>query len=491
MMSGQGGAQRAAVEPGSLENALVDFLQGLRIEDIPADSREHVKQSFLDTLGAALAGTAAEGTDALVAQVAEWGGHEQSRVIGFPHRVSFPDATIINTTMARALELDDVHEMAMLHPSVSVIPTALAWADWQGPVTGAELLASCVAGMELVCRLGLTPIYHVAGDKHKPRWFSYTYQCGTFGAAAVVARLMKLDRDRTLSALGNAYSQMAGNQQGIQEGVLIVRVQQGLSARDGAIGALLAAKGITGGRHMLEGKFGYLNAFCGGEYDRRQLLDGLGQTFQVDQISIKPYPCCKITHASVSAALELVETNDLKPSDIESVTVQISSRESWDEVCQPVAEKRRPKTSVDAQFSLPFVVASAIVKRRVSLDEVGAAGLSDPDILAMAQRVEPVHDPDAEVSQGRVLPMPVTMEMRLANGKTLNLWKRFPYGHPQNRMAWIGVEQKFRECAERARVRVADKSLDAIIEAVRHLEELKDARELNQLLAEGGLRGGA
>ena len=472
----------------TLEDTLVDFLQGLRLSDIPAETREHVKQSFLDTLGAALAGTAAEGSAALVEQVGEWGGHAQSRLIGFAQRVSFLDATIVNTTMARALELDDVHEMAMLHPSVSCIPTALAWADWKGPVSGADLLTACTAGMELVCRLGLTPTYHVAGALHKPRWFSYTYQCGTFGAAAIVAKLERLSHDLTLDALGNAYSQMAGNQQGIQEGVLIVRVQQGLSARDGALGALLAKKGITGGRRMLEGKFGYLNAFCGGEYDRNQLLDGLGETFQVDQISIKPYPCCKITHASVSAALELVEQHDLKPSDIDEVTVQIASRESWDEVCQPVAEKRRPKTSVDAQFSLPFVVASAIVRRRVGLDEVGAEGLKDADILAMAQRVLPVHDTSAEKSEGRVLPMPITMQMRLANGKTLSLWKRFPHGHPQNRMQWISVEQKFRECAARARVPVADAVQEEIIGMVRGLEDVKDVRDLNRLLTEGGLQ---
>lgn len=475
----------------TMEDTVVDFLLGLRLADIPAETRDHIKQNFLDTLGSALAGTAAEGTAGLVEQVREWGGHEQSIIIGHPHRVNFLEATLVNTTMARALELDDVHEMAMLHPSVACIPTALAYADWKGPVSGADLLAACTASMELVCRLGLTPTYHVAGALHKPRWFSYTYQCGTLGAAAVVAKLAGLSHDLTLDAIGNAYSQMAGNQQGIQEGALIVRVQQGLSARDGALGALLAEKGITGPRQMLEGKFGYFNAFFGGDYDRSHMLVGLGTEFEVDQISIKPYPCCKITHASVSAALQLVEENDLRPENIEEVTVQINSRESWDEVCHPVEEKRRPKNSVDAQFSLPFVVASAIVRRRVTLDEVGAEGLKDPDILAMAQRVLPVHNTESDVSEGRVLPMPITMEMRLANGKTLKLWKRFPYGHPQNRMQWIGVIEKFRECAARARLPVADKALDEIIAMVQGLEDLKDARDLNRLLTESALRGNA
>lgn len=481
----------AAAADGTLEDSLVDFLQGLRLSDIPADTRDHVKQNFLDTLGSALAGTAAEGTSNLVDQVREWGGHAQSVIIGFPDRVNFLEAALVNTTMARALELDDVHEMAMLHPSVACIPTAMAYADWKGAIGGADLLATCIAGMELTCRMGLTPTYHVAGKLHKPRWFSYTYQCGTFGAAAVTARLLGLDHAKTLDALGNAYSQMAGNQQGIQEGALIVRVQQGLSARDGALGALLAHKGITGPRQSLEGKFGYFNAYFSGDYDRSHLVDGLGKVFEVDQISIKPYPCCKITHASVSAALELVKKHDLRPEQIEGVTVQINSWESWDEVCAPVEEKRRPKTSVDAQFSLPFVVASAIVKRRVSLDEVGPSGLRDPDILAMAQRVLPVHNTESDKSEGRVLPMPITMEMKLSNGKTLNLWKRFPYGHPQDRMQWIGVVQKFRECAERARVPVSDKALDQIIGMVQNLEDLKDVRELNRVLAEGGLRGGA
>lgn len=483
-------AEPAEPAGAAAEDRLVEFMRGLRIGDIPPDTREHVKQSLLDTLGSALAGTAAEGSDRLLQQVLEWGGHPQSCVFGFAQRVNFLEATLMNTTMARALELDDVHEMAMLHPSVAVIPTALAYADWKGPASGADFLAAATAGMEFVCRMGLTPVYHVAGKLHKPRGMSFTYQCGTFGAAAVTARMAGFDHETMLHALGNAYSQMAGNQQGIQEGALIVRVQQGLSARDGALGALLAQKGITGSRRSLEGKFGYFNAFYNGNYDRNRLLQGLGEVFEVDQISIKPYPCCKITHASVGAALKLVEERNLRPEQIEKVTVQINSRETWDEVCQPVEEKRRPKTSVDAQFSLPFVVASAIVRRRVSLDEVSAQSLNDPEILKMVDRVEPVQDPETDVSEGRILPMPVTVEMKLAGGETIKLWNRFPHGHPNNRMAWEDVIAKFRDCAGRARVPVSAQAQDRIIDMVRNVEDLKDVRQLNQAMTESALRAG-
>lgn len=425
---------------------LVDFLLELEYLELPASTIDRALVSVLDVLASGLAGITAEGIEPLRSLTQEIGGKPEARIWGAPAKVPLSAAIMVNTSMARALEFDDVHEMAMVHPGVACIPTALALAESIGGVSGEAFLGAIIAGMEIVCRLGKAPTYHIAGDLHKGRWMSFTYQAGYFGAAAVASKLLGLSRSETLDAFGNAYSQLAGNQQAIQEGALIVRVQQGITAWGGVLSALLAQRGVNGAHRVFEGKFGYFNALYSGDYDRSALTNGLGKIYEVDNVSVKPYPCCKINHVPIAGALDLMRRYSLQATDIESILVHVNSRETWDQCCQPLDTKRRPTSSVEAQFSLPYCVAAAVVRDGFTLGELVQTSLEDPMIRSVSDRVIPVIDMGSDVSGGRVLPTPVVIDVCTTAGKTLSGSYRYAPGHPRSPLTWDDVVAKFEAC---------------------------------------------
>jgi 2-methylcitrate dehydratase PrpD len=461
---------------------LVAFTRDLAYDDIPEAVVQRQKLHILDLAASAVAALDADGVPELARLARGWGGSPESSVVGEDLRVPIPLATLVNTTMARSLELDNVHEKALLHPTVAVVPLALAIAEARGGVSGRDFLAAVIAVEEVTCRIGLAPTYHVAGEHHKPRGWSYTYQCGTLGASLGAARMLGLDRAKTLDAVGNAYTAVAGNQQCIQEGTLAIRVQQGVSAQSAAQAALMAEAGITGPHQVLEGMFGWLTFWQGGSYDRDVVTDGLGERWEVTGISVKPYPCCKITHNAINATISTMAREGLRHTDVEKLVIHVNSRESWDEVVQPVAKRRVPQTPMEAQFAMPFVVAVAAVNGGITLGDVHGEGLRNRTVLDFAQRVEPVVDPDADVSQGRVLPMPTTIDLHTKDGGVVSGRSDYPPGHPNDPLPWQAVLDKLHACAGWPAGPVDKQKVDEIAETIRTLEHVDDVGHLARLL---------
>ena len=463
---------------------LVRWARSLRLQDIPASLVDTTKQRVLDLLGSALAGTQAEGVPELLGLVQGWGGRRLCSVIGSAERTSLPLAVLVNATVGRALELDDVHERALLHPSVATVPVALGIAESEPGVDGGRLLTSLVAAQEVMCRLGLSPEYHVSGPQHRPRGWSYTYQCGILGGALVAALLRGYDESRTLDALGNAYTALAGNQQAIKEATLAIRVQQGLAAQTAVQSADLAGAGITGPHHVLEGMYGWLTYWQGGAYDRGALLDDLGERWMVAETSIKPYPVCRITHNAVDATRAVMDQNGLSADDIDRIVVHVNSQESWEEVVDPLERRRRPTSPMDAQFSLPFICATVALHGTVTLEHLSEEAIGSPAVLALAERVEPVLDDDPH-TVGRAIPMPVVVDV-YAGGQVHSSRSDLPYGHPTKPLGWAGVEAKVRDCARwgaDAADSPDDQLLDRLLSTVRGLEDERDPGRLMPLLA--------
>ena len=455
-------------------DAMVDIVRwarGLTAADIPNDLYDGAKKRLLDLAGAALAGTQAEGIPQLLAVVRSWGGTGSSTALGTPSRTSLPLAVLLNATIARALELDDVHERALLHPTVATAPIALAIAEQDAAIDGDRLVTCLVAAQELMCRLGLAPDYHVSGPLHRPRGWSFTYQCGIFGGTLVASLLYQLDERQTLDALGNAYTALAGNQQAIQEAALAIRVQQGVAAQTAVQSAEFARVGITGPHDILEGTFGWLSYWHGGSYDREALVGDLGRRWDLHDTSIKPYPVCRITHNAVDATLAAVAEAAMGSSeDIDRLVVHVNSRESWDEVVHPLERRRQPRSPMDAQFSLPFVCAVAAVRGAPSLVHLSDDAVKDSEVLAVAQRVEPVLDPGFEDVTGRVIPMPVTVDLHLRDGRVISHRSDTPTGHPTKPLGWSAVEAKVRGCANFGASPADPAAVDQIISTIHTLE---------------------
>ena len=448
---------------------IAEHVAGTKYTDLPNTAVSAAKKVITDLLGVMVAGSLSPESLQTLGLVKSWGGHGESRVLVHGDRVPAPDAGLVNGVMGRARDFDDVHDAAVLHPSVSVVPAALAAAELGG-ATGRGFITAVVLGVDLTCRLGMAPETgpNVSG-------MSTTWQCGVFGSAAAASKILGLDADETLNALGIAYSQASGNQQSIVEGSTIVRVQQGLTTKAGITSALLAMRGVTGPRAALEGRFGYYPVYHRGEYDRGAIVDGLGERYEIVNTSIKPYPCCKWTHQAIEAALGIVDEG-VNPEDVEAVEVRLN-RQAYNLVCDPMERKRRPLSIVDAQFSIPFTVAAAIVSGRVSLDTFTEEAIRDPETLEMAHRVNATVDPEIEARYGREI-APEVVEVTTSDGETHVRLVEHVKGGPGAPMSLDEVRDKFRGCMTYSAKPVPLGNVEGFFEAVAGLEGLRDVSKL-------------
>ncbi len=454
---------------------LIRNFRATRFEDISGDAVEAAKKSLLDTLGAALAGANAQGTQEVISLVREWGGKREASVINHGDMLPLPNAVFANAVMARALDLDDLHEKGTLHSSATIVPVALGVAEYRKNVSGKDFITSIVLGNDLTSRLSLAS--HISPAV---TGISYSYTHGIFGGAAIASRLLNLDETQMLNALGIAYSQGVGNRQANVDGALTVRVQQGLTAKAGIISALLAKKGITGAQNILQGKYGYYTVFERNDYSPEVLTDNLGKVFEGKNISFKLYACCKFTHGAIEATMEMVKKHGLTPDEIVEIRVGMN-QQMFDLVCEPHSKKVNPKTVVDAQFSIYYTVASALVRESVFINDFNDTVIQDPKILEVAHRVKPFVDPmlEKEFSTGI---SPTLVAIYLKNGKTLETRIDQVKGHPQKPVGLEEIFQKYKQCASYAAFPLSGNQIEIMGQTIFDLEKLKDVTSLVDLL---------
>jgi 2-methylcitrate dehydratase PrpD len=485
------GSRIGVREPvGDAGEELVAFAASTRLADLPAQTVAMTKRLVLDTLGAAVAGAEAPSVPRLRELVLGWGGRPDAHLVGSGQAVPAPLAALHNATAARALELDEVHEVALVHSAATIVPVALAVAEQHGDaegggVAGAELLAAVAVGIELCIRLALAADVPIGGSGHVPRVMSLSTQAPTLAGALVAARLRGLDPDGMADALGVAYAGMAGNLQMLLEGSRVVRVMQGVSAQTAVQAAELAAAGIGGPRRVLEGRAGFYPAFHRGRFDRGLLLDGLGSRYVLQDASIKPYACCKAGHTAIAAAVEAVEGVDLDPAAVDRIVVHMAGRDTWDILVDPLEVKGDPAALAApdavalAQFSLPFMAATAVLRGRLTVEDLTVDARADPQLHALLRRVE-LREGDATVGVA-ALPEPGHVEVRLRDGRVLEGRADRAVGHPLRPMPYPHLVDKFRaNCAALGAAGTA-----ALLDAVERLDEIEDAGQVTRLTCAG------
>jgi 2-methylcitrate dehydratase PrpD len=468
---------------GDAAAALVRFAVGCRYEDLPADTVVATKRLVLDTLGAALAGADAAGVGELRQLVTSRGGRPETRVWGSRASVPAPSAALVNATAARALELDDVHEVALVHSTATMLPVALAVADHQGGVSGRDVLTAVAVGIEICVRLALATEMSLGGEQHVRRVMSLTTQAATLAGALVAAKVAGLAEEQAADAFGVAYRSMPGNLQMLLEGARVVRVMQGVSAQLAVQSAELAALGIDGPRRTLEGPAGFYPAFHRGAYDRGRLLGGLGEAFRVPEVSIKPYACCKAGHTAISAAVEAAAAvpGGFAPDDVERIVVHIAGMDIWDILVDPPSRKADPdQLAADgavalAQFSLPFMVACGVLRRGLTVGDLSPEARADPGLRELIRRTEVVvTDTVRGVAQ---LPEPGHVELHLKDGRSSVGRSDRVLGHHAMPMTDEQVSEKFWANAQV----LGTSGADRIVATVLDLESLDDVRVLTPL----------
>ena len=241
-----------------------DFADALSFADLPGDVVECTKKLILDQLGVMLVGSSAAGIESLMAAGQDWGGKPEATVLVHGARMPAHHAALVNGTMARAQDFDSFHEAALVHITAGALPPALAIAERRGNVSGREFITAMALGMEMMARLGLSfeTSFLLTGRVT-------TLHQSTFGGALAGAKLLGLSPRTTVSALGLAYGQVAGNLQVTVEGTVLVRVLQGLAAQSAVTSAVLAQHGLEGPERVFQGEFGYFKAYHDNKYDPR------------------------------------------------------------------------------------------------------------------------------------------------------------------------------------------------------------------------------
>jgi 2-methylcitrate dehydratase PrpD len=434
---------------------------------------EAAKKEVLDSLATALGGSSKAGVRELVDMVKEWGGNEQSTIIAYGIKCPAPNAAQVNGTMIHALDYDDGHQVALVHIGCIAVSTCFAVAERMGKASGKELITAIALGGDFMARLGLAsrPGTSALGSGWHP-----TTLFGFLGAAAMAGRIMGLDEEKMINALGLAYHQCGGAGSGVADGALAKRMGPGLAARAGITAALMAERGITGERNSLEGRTGLFNVYMGGDYDAKILTAELGKRFEGVNIGDKPYPCCGLTHACIDATLALISRHDIKVDKIRDITVY--GGQSVYGLSQPPEIKRAPRTIIDAQFSIPWVVATALVKGKVTVDDFTDEAIKKQDILRVAQKINTRLVP--AMSRHGVGPGGVTIMMK--DGTEYTEEVEHCLGSVERPMTFEDCTKKFRECAACSIKPLSADTVDKVIEMVARLEKLNDATEIIRLL---------
>ncbi|MCO5159182.1 MAG: MmgE/PrpD family protein [Aquamicrobium sp.] len=399
---------------------LAAFAAGTATEGVPPQVSERALALASDLVGSIVrAAGEAESTPAVLAMLRRMGLDSDGpcTVFGLNRRYGAAAAALLNGTLGHSLDFDDTHADSSLHPSAPVVPAAFAAAELTD-ASGAELLAAIVVGFEVACRLGmaLDPTAHYA------RGFHPTATAGTFGAAAAAGRLFGLNAAQMESAFGVAASQASGSLQFLENGAWNKRYQVGEAAMKGLMAASLAAEGFHGASQALEGRHGFLRGYSDGA-DLSRAVAGLGETWETLRIGVKPYPACRYTHAAVDGLLTLRARHNLAAADVTRISVGLH-RNGMALVGDPAAAKRRARSIVDGQFSMPFAAAIALTRGRFGWDDYDLLGR--PEIDALCDRVETFRD---ESLEGLSHPFGATLAVE-ACGERLSLRIPDPSGEP-------------------------------------------------------------
>ncbi len=441
-------------------------LSTCRFADLPASARRATRRDVLDTLGAALGGSAAPGIPEMLGLAREWGGRPEATALLTGLRLPAPQAAMLNAAMAHALDFDDtLDDAGSIHPGASVLAAGLAVAERRGGVPGEEFLLAVTLGLDLSCR--------IASAATLDRGWHRTALMGIFGATATAGRLLGLDAGRMQHALGIAYSQAAGNRQAILDAALTKRLQAGQAASSAVLAALLAERGFTGAQEVFAGGHGFYPMYQPEGTDLARLTAGLGVTWQHERLSFKPYPCGRPLHAALDAALALRNRLGLDAAGAAAAQVTITTGPAgYGDQFTPESPWRRPRQVVQAQFSLPFLVAAALVHGRVGIGEV--AGVEDATVLALAARIGGAIDPAAPKGWARIA-------LRRADGTEAAQETEAPLGSPDRPLTDAQLAAKFRDCAAHAARPIAAEAMDRAIAAVGALEQLPDVASLPRL----------
>jgi 2-methylcitrate dehydratase PrpD len=410
---------------------LLDHAHSTEISIIPAATMDFQLRRVLDNLGCLAAGYDQAGTHMALSLARRWSGAPEATLIGSAEKLAAPQAAFVNAVRARSLDFCDVLSPGW-HASSSDVPVALAAAELSG-ASGPAVLAALAVGQDVGQRVNRA----AQANGFFYRGFDSNV-LGLFSGAVVASRLLGLTRRQMSDAVGLAFDFGVGTFQHYQDKVLAVRISQGLVARHALEAALMAEAGITGPKRVLAGECGFFRLYAPAEPDLKVLGDDLGVRFLGEEATcVKIYPSCGVTLALTEALLAERERGEIALNRVADVSLRISP--TMNVICGGLyAPSATPE--VDAQFSVRYVAANAILRGRSTLDEFTASAATAPDVVAFAQRIDVVEEADfGHFDQCEAI-------VSRTDGSRRVIPAQFGRGWPENPPTQDDLVMKFRQC---------------------------------------------
>ncbi|MEF8789523.1 MAG: MmgE/PrpD family protein [Haloarculaceae archaeon] len=415
------------------------FAADLGFEDLPGEVVDYAKRLLLDTAGIAIgAERRAASSRAFFEGVRALDAGSGGTVLATGESMAPEYAALLNGAMAHSLDFDDTHRASSLHPGAPVLPAALAAAE-RVDASGADLLTGLVVGYEVTVRLGMA----VDPESHYGRGFHMTATCGTFGATAAAGSVVGLDAGTIERALGINGSQAAGSLQFLENGGWNKRAHPGFAAHRALVALSLAEAEFAAADEPIGGARGFLRGYSDDPHPELATA-GLGEEWETLRTGLKPYPCCRYMHNALDQLLDIAETEDVAPDEVESVRVLLPEA-GVNLTGDPT--NTYPQSFVDGQFSMPFGAGLALVRRSATVDDFidEIEGGASDDVKRIIDRTTVESGDWVAEAFPETWATEVTVET--ADG-THTRRSEFATGEPENPMSWEAVVEKYESLAE-------------------------------------------
>jgi len=404
---------------------LARFIAESQWSDIPQAIRHEGKRALLNWLGCALGGCHDESVDVALRTLQPFAGKQSASVIGRSDRLDPLNAALVNALSSNILDYDDTHMKTVIHPSVPVAAAVLALGEHR-QAKGADLLHAFILGIEVECRIGnaVSPEHYAAG-------WHITATCGVLGVAAAAGKLLGLDSQRMIWALGIAATQASGLT--AMMGSMSKSYNMAHAAKSGLIAALLAERHFTSSDRAIEAPRGFAHVLAANP-KLDQITDRLGQTWELSWNAYKPFPCGIVLHAAIDGCLELREAHALTADAIERVDVRLHP------LALDLAGKPAPTTGLEGKLSVYHALAVALLYGKAGVGEFTDECVRRPDVLALRGTVDATPDESLDKAAAHVL-------IALKDGRTVERDVPYAIGSLEKPMSDRALEVKFHELA--------------------------------------------
>jgi 2-methylcitrate dehydratase PrpD len=439
------------------------FVVDTEFQKIPAQAVKLAKTAMLDCLGVALAGSKESSARICAEIVRQEHAKEESSVIGQGFKSTAIHAAFANGTAAHALDFD--HSFTLMgQPTAPIIPAIISLGESLG-ASGRRCVEAYVAGFETITKLVMSLRQRSEDGWHPPSSF------GSFGAGVACAKLQGLNQSQVEMTLGTAASMASGLV--CNFGTMSKPLHVGLGARNGVVASKLAQSGFTANNQAIETGLGFYEVFYPGAEPDKRPLEELGRIYELinSGIRIKPYPCGGLTHPAIDGVLEFKTKHGITAEMIESIDVGVA-RHTFERIVFRV-----PENGLQGKFSMPYLLARAIIDGRLFLDAFTDSAVKDKNVLRLAEKIQMHLEADLKPTALGSRPCKVTI--RLRDGRRFSRQIDYAKGSREAPMTDDELKQKFADCAREA---LDDKSVERITDYVEHLEALDDIRPLCQLL---------